>query len=273
MRYLSSMKWAGIMTVVCSFLHFSNTSQAASSVLAGWDLFQTDSGGTTFMGQAFAGVPLGNFDFGGSIGLKPVGQTDTIVQRLGGSSAPGPLPNVPIEMLALQLMSVAPFDPPGALPLATYFITLQSSHGGPASSGNIQVTFGAEGANHGTFDSLLDVYFDLRIGALNGPIVFSDHLGLFGDDSQWGHTAPPGAVQIDGVNHNLNGLNTNNDFMPFIVMESHPSGAMHTAGPAQQFPPPPIPFGFSPGMGLALCSGLVGLGHLRRKLACRRSAA
>ena len=35
----------------------------------------------------------------------------------------------------------------------------------------------------------------------------------------------------------------------------------------------PIPFGFSPGLGLSISVGLFGLGHLRRNLARHRRAA
>jgi hypothetical protein len=248
-------------------------SRAAATVLAGWDLFET-AGGTTFMGVPFVGVPLGSFDFGGSIGVKPTGTTDTIVERMGNSVGPGLTAPVPIELVALQLVSAVPFSFGLEAP-ALHYLTLQKHRSlleggpGPSSTGMITVTVGPEAPAHGTFDSFFDVYFDLRHGSLTGAIDTSGMLTMSSSGSSWGHTAPPGAI-IQDVNYLLNGTNNLNDFHPFSVMESHPSGAMHNVQPAQFIP---IPFGFSPGMGIALCSALLGVGHLRRKLAARRSEA
>jgi len=257
--------------LVCTLL--PGTSRASITINPGWDLLETLAGGaTTFLGQNFQGVPLSSYNFGGSIGMKSVGTTDTIVQRLASASVPiGPPVTVPIEMLALQLMSVNPFDPdgPGGAPLATYFVTLQSqrslSEGGPGTMtlGTIDISNTGEAATHGTFDSFFDVFFDLRAGALNGPIVNSSNLGLNSSGNGWGHNAPSGALEIEDVNYLLNGFNTDNDFWPLsAISESHPSGAMHTVQSAI-----PVPFGFSPGAGLLICSGLFGLTQLRRKLA------
>ena len=57
----------------------------ATTINAGYDLLETVAG-TTFGGVASQGVPLGSFNFGGTIGTQAVGTTDTIVHRLSATS-------------------------------------------------------------------------------------------------------------------------------------------------------------------------------------------
>ena len=193
----------------------------AVTVSPGYDLLTTQPG-TTFAGAAFQGVPLNTFDFGGSIGVKNVGSTDTIIQRL--ASANGPTPQeIAIQMLALQLVSVSPINLGAGLGL--YFITLQSARGGSASTGRMTINFTPQ-----TFDSFFDVFFDLRFEDLNGPIVQSTSLRLSSSGVPWSNLAPPGSLLIDGVNNLLNGSNNNNDFWPIgLIIETHPEGAQHVA--------------------------------------------
>ncbi len=186
-------------------LVFSGVSQADFIVAPGWDLLDTLPG-TQFMGNPFTGVDLGSFDFGAPIGVKGTGNADTIVQRLAeANTEPGPgTAGIPIELVALQLVSVNPIDPgPG---LDFYYVTLQSARGGPASTGSMAITF--NDPNGGTFDSFFNVFFDFRKGALNGPIILSNNLNLTADDVPWGRIAPPGAVTIAEVNHLLKGNGT-----------------------------------------------------------------
>src|SRR3989442_924336 len=91
------------LIVVClgllAALAAPSVSRAENKVALGWDLLETQPG-TTFGGVPFTGVPLGSFNFGGSIGVQPTGNTDTIVQRQ--SLAMGP--PIPVELVALHLM-------------------------------------------------------------------------------------------------------------------------------------------------------------------------
>lgn len=116
--------------LVCGLVLWARPA-AADMVDAVWDLLTTVPP-TTFGGAAFQGVPLGTFDFGGSIGVQPVGLTDTIVKRNAAADVPTPpgTDTVPIELVALHLQSVAPVD--FGLGLDTYFVTLQAERGGPA---------------------------------------------------------------------------------------------------------------------------------------------
>jgi len=102
------------------------------------------------------------------------------------------------------------------------------------------INFGAEAPPnlpHGTFDSFFDVFFDIRLGSLNGPIAMSSDLPLTSTDTPWNHFPPPGALEIVGVNTFLNGVNREADFWPVAkpggdpnfpeVVEFHPSGDQH----------------------------------------------
>jgi hypothetical protein len=213
----------GVVVGVLTAFTSASVSHAAFVVLPGYDLFHTEPG-TSFGGVPFTGVPLGTFNFGsGAVGTA---NTDTIVQRLGPSAAPGAVPGVappiPIEMRALQLMSVTPTN--FGLGVGFYFITLQSVRGGPASTGTLTDTFGPEGIPHGTFDSAISVFFDVRLGSLSGPIALSDNLLLTSDDVPWSHFPPPLALEIPGVNTFLNGSDRSTDFFPFGVFAEQEIG-------------------------------------------------
>lgn len=217
-------------------------SQASTIVAPGFDLFETLSG-TTFMGVPFQGVPLGTFNLGS--GPVNTGTTDTIVHRLSQASAPSTI--IPIEMVALQLRSSVAFDPDGLGPAPSdfYFVNLQSARGGPASTGTITITFGPEappGLAHGTFNSLINVAFDLREGALNGPIILSQILPLTAAGIPWNHFPPPGALTISGVNLNLTPCPAgvpNCDFFPTgPFAESEATVAIHVVQSARAVPEP-----------------------------------
>src|SRR5437867_1582659 len=183
---------AGFLTVFAS----PSRSQAGPIVAAGFDLLTTVDG-TTFDPDGpgpmvpipFMGVPLGSFNFGGSIGIKPTGATDTIVQRKAPATTPAS--TIPIELVALQLQSVNPIAG------HSLFITLQSVRGGPASTGQMTINF----VPSDTFTSFFDIFFDVRQDSLTGPIVQSgtDHIVTLGS-VPWSETPPPGTLVIHGVN-------------------------------------------------------------------------
>jgi len=206
---------------------------SAGMITDGYDLLETTTP-TTFLGQNFQGVPLGTYDFGGTIGVKNVGMTDTIVHRTATDANTLVPATIPVQMLSLQLQSTTPFDPGAGTDF--YYVTLQSNRSGgeggpgPATVGNLSNVIESNPPFGGTNDSFFDVFFDFRKGALNGPIVFSDELQLTATNNPWTHLPPPGTLLIDGVNHNLNGTDGSTDFFT-AGTESHPSGAQHSFMP------------------------------------------
>jgi PEP-CTERM motif len=221
MKLRGSM-WIARVAAVSAMLTVG-VANAGPVVNTGFELYETLSG-TTFGGVAFQGVPIGTFNFGGTIGVKAVGGTDTIVQRL----APATGAAIPTRLLDLQLMSTAPTN--FGLGVGFYFMTLQSARGGPDSTGAMTIGFGPEappGSPHGTFDSFFDVFFDIRLGSLSGPIALSDTLRGTSAGVPWNHFPPIGALEIAGVNESLNGTNSNADSFPIGPFQNvFPTGAV-----------------------------------------------
>ncbi|HSL83764.1 MAG TPA: hypothetical protein VLF66_13395 [Thermoanaerobaculia bacterium] len=169
----------------------------------------------------FDGLPLEQFDFGGTVGVQDTGTADTIVERLqvaDSGGAPG-TDTFQIQLVALRLVSSDG---------SNLFITLQSDRDpgagdpapGPASTGSMDVTFTT--STEGTFDSTLDVWFDVRRGAPDAPILASDVKTLTSTGVAWGRTAPAGAVTLPGVNFQLDGGTTGQDFWPAALTEASP---------------------------------------------------
>ncbi len=232
--------WAALAATLMS----PAPSRADFDVAPGWDLFTTDAAGTTFPGLGnLMGVPLGTFDFdntfGRGIGVQNTGTADTIIERTDAAtgSGVGSTGTSGLIMNALQLETVAPVNFMG-LGLDNYFVTLQSAHGGPASTGSIAITFLT--GTSGTFSSNIDVFFDIHKGSLNGAIVASSDLVLSSANVPWGITPPPGAITIDGVNQFLSGTtgDRSQDFWTGQFTEMHPTGAQHEVTPADMVPEP-----------------------------------
>lgn len=221
-------------------LTFAISATAANiSVVAGSDYLATLPG-TTFGGVPFDGVPVGP------------GNTDTIVQRMNDADVTGGSAAISIQMMALQLASAVPVD--FGLGLDTYYITLQSARGGPATTGRMTINFDGTDDHlpntpEGTFSSFFDVFFDVRKGSLNGPIALSDDLTLTNQGAFWDADPAPGQVIVPGLVGDLTAnLHTNKiqntdiyqmDFFPIGTFEeTHPTGAVHVVTGASNTPEP-----------------------------------
>ena len=188
---------------------------AQATVHSGWDLLVTVPSETEFMGQNWEGVPIGLTTLPG-VGTVDVGIADTIMHRPADATGiPGGLPAfVPLEIVALQLKSLNPFDPDGggSAPLGTYYLTLS----GAASVGVVAIGFDLPPSSGGTFDNGFLVPWKMTLGAPNGPVVAQGIEGLQLDGiGYWGRekVSPTGGVPlIPGVNYLLNGTDTSEDF-------------------------------------------------------------
>src|SRR5258705_6775419 len=138
---------------------------------AGVDLFTTPPGGSTF--DSFGGAPIpagffgpGSLPFGGTIPFQgaplggPFGPTDTIVQRMAPASLPGPgsSATVPIEIVALSLVSATPItvNYSGGPPPEQWNVRACLSDSVPQPTGPMTITAGCAGEG-GTFTSSLPV--------------------------------------------------------------------------------------------------------------------
>jgi len=200
---------AGALVLASLPFTASAGSAAPCGIGQGWDLFRTGTGtyynpvadvlgdelSTPLTRVSFKGIPVGHHAFG-AVGDLVTGPTDTIVQRAAPLPGPG---TVGIELVALQLQADG-LPELGLRGDAPVYVTLQSQRGlglldpapGPASSGALTVAFTACGA--GTIHADFTVNFDVRVGALNGPIVVSRSLALH-TDSEWGSTPPPEEIE------------------------------------------------------------------------------
>jgi hypothetical protein len=258
---------------LCATTHTANAQSGPDSISIGTDYFQTQAGtwfnfGTPFGVVDFKGVPIGP------------GNTDTIVQRQKGSALTpgGAAVTVNTQLTNLSLESTAPLT----LGTDSYnaFVTLD-----PANlandTGTLQVSLNAAGTG-GTFDSTLNVYFDVtfqQVGGPPSPIPTIDGYQQLTSASptDWSTTPPAsGAWLVSGTddgfsddqNANIHtGLDPGElDFWPGVdpsngqvvpIAETHPF-ISHIVDPT----PTPEP---GPGSLLLLATGFLGLGILGRK--------
>ncbi len=153
----------------------------------------------------FKTLPGTSFDFGPGIGLvnftgNPVGPgtTDTIVQRQADATIGGSA--IPIQIVALSLMSTAPVNVGGSF--FDVFVTLD-----PAKLAKDTGAMTIHGSlAGGTFDSMLNVFFDAHFAPVGGGTGFFDvfnNASLSQTGGLWGPTPPPGAVIVPGLDCDL----------------------------------------------------------------------
>jgi hypothetical protein len=236
------------------------TPSRADTVSSGYDLFTTVAAGTFYDAPGLdlgnlQGVPLNTYNFGAPYGLQNVGSTDTIIQRLApGTTLPGTF-NLQVD--ALQLETVAPISLFGG---QYAFVTLDPSE---VSSGTMSINAGTPG----TFTSTLNVYFDVYVGssfvaALTTTPVATGQEETFTSSGTWSSNAPPGALLIPGVNYELDGSDTSEDFWPAAAVVETSPDANHEVDPT-------VPDATSTLALVLMPLGLVALAAARGKVARR----
>lgn len=222
-----------------------------STVLAGADMFVSPSGGTT---ADFAPTPLpagffgpgsdpftGIITLGGSplVGVGLAGGTDTIVKRPFNTSLPGcpGAGGVPIEIVALSLVSVAPIPVSfnGGTSTSIYGANAWLTNLQPQQQGNMQIR--RDSLSGGTFDTFLPVqprFTFTKISGVNGlptlgldpaPTIFLQALNepWSHDDGGLGVPLMPGGL----VDHDGNPGTPN---VPFPPMSNYLPGIVKAGG-------------------------------------------
>lgn len=277
-----SFRPAALLAAVGLIALCTPASADADTVLAGWDLFQSEAG-TSFDGVAFTGVPIGtSYTFpatnpeGNPINPRNpnLGPTDTIIERLDNvTAAPGGSGTTRLVFDDLQLVTTAPVAAgtfgPGSL-AGNYYITLNPT---VASTGTMTINFANPTPGPppppqpigGTFSSTLTVNYELHYGALNGTVVTTGSAVLTSSGTvEWSHYPLPNQVQITNVNAFLNTTDHANDFFLVGPLTEKEAGALHVVVEAGTIPEPS-----------SIVSGAIGLifgGILIRRLSRKRAA-
>jgi hypothetical protein len=105
-------------------------------------------------------------------------------------------------MTQLELVSAVQAN--FGLGVGFYYITLQSARSGPATTGDMTITLASPDDNtssnpEGTFSSFFDVFFDVRLGAANGPIAQSGDLILTNSGALWDANPTPADLLVPGL--------------------------------------------------------------------------
>jgi kumamolisin len=201
---------------VCTSGTCTGTAVSCASIQPTLDLFTTPAGAGTHADFSSNPIPADFFDpgsapFGGDIRLQgapinpfgPLGPTDTIVQRLAPASlvGPGASATVPIEMVALSLVSSQPITVSyagGGTEQWSVKVCLSSSM--PQPQGSMAITNGTCVNEGGTFSSHLPVQPRLifhRLSDAAERVLDTGALGmppeLFSTlDGHWVSAADPG---------------------------------------------------------------------------------
>jgi hypothetical protein len=218
-------RWLAVHAAIAGMALLAPASVSAQDVPAGFDLWVTPPGQAE---HDFSTSPIpadffypGSDPFAGFVLLGGFGGlcggADTIVERLGDANLPT-IPSqdtIPIEIIELQLQSIAPIDVTGINPIEQWVLDVTLPPG-PQPPGTM--TIDQLDAGGGTYDSILPVCPLFIFNRISGPpasVQFDLCLAAF----------PPVQVQTSGASwtHNVqlpllcgppNVPRSSNDFLP-----------------------------------------------------------
>ena len=230
----------GCVSLLAFVLGVGGRPAFANPIQPGFDLFQTVSPGTS---AVLPSIGLVNFR---GVPLDPsLGNTDTIVQRTGSLPSGGTGP-IPIELVALELMSTSPVNIGGSF----FDLFAVINKGGlipglpqpdvlPPSTGTLTILSHNDVTGTGTFSSFFDVFVDIELTPVGGnprtpgSIVASMPSGNEGPlqaTGSWSHTPPPNYP-------NNPGFPAGGFFPVGLILETSPT-ATHPVRPATTVPEP-----------------------------------
>ena len=215
-------------------------------IKAGDDYYETQNPGTS---QNFAGDPIpanffdpGSQPFTGTVQLdgNPIGPpgtmgtTDTIVRRLNRVDLLPPLPvtqMVPIELVALNLVSVAPITVTytGGVPPPETWNVSAVLNPGQTSQGQLSIT--QDNAAGGTFDTALTVhprFIFTRVSDLATRTLDQSPFSYLESNSPWRFNCPSTDVLIGPLSTNFC-ASVNDTARVLSVLQSPLRAAVHLA--------------------------------------------
>lgn len=230
-----------MVLAVCLGTVLSMTSQSLANVNAGLDYFHTINGTS--------------FDFGGDIGIvefkgEPLDppnlhNTDTIVERLQDAELPhlGSSDTIPIEMVALSLVSIEPVKIDGLEPFFDIFIVLDLGSDLLPDTGDETPSLGEMTIRHennwpddgmntaeGTFSSLFSLFLDalfVPVGQTEPAFTQDiDNLPLGSEGAMWTHSHDA-VPSLPGASNFF--LAAIPNFPLGLIVEEHPGVGVHTA--------------------------------------------
>ena len=228
--------FTAIITAAGLATAFPAASQGQETVGIGYELLQTVAG-TNFSfpcpeGEpqrvSLKGLPLGSYDFGGA-GTHDLDQTDTILRRREEAVADaGGSATIDIEIVALSLTSLEPIELCGG-PEEEIFVTLNEELTGALADRGRRtlhfdpMTFETAGAEPGGPDPRLHYWIDVS-GSESGYIASFEKRFVITNAPRWSREGPPQALEIDGVNHLLDGVGEATDFFAIDTVVEDDAG-------------------------------------------------
>lgn len=205
----------------------------------GWTLFETLSGTQVNLPEvgltSFQGVPFESFnfrgghlsDFGRGIEQASTSRVDSIAKRLlpAVTQEVGSTVTIPVELVGLQLRSENPVG--GPFGDQHVFITLQSARGGPQTLGVMAIQFVNE--TGGTFNTVFQVYFDLRVGRIDSQPMSQAVKSFVGHATSWQRVPPANSLLISKVNSDLSVSEPAGTFFPVEILVESTSADRHLA--------------------------------------------
>jgi hypothetical protein len=179
----------------------------ATPIGPGFDLFETPPG-RTYVDLSSFGIGIVQLQgnrapvsalFPAPLNNPAINDTDTIVQRLAGINPLPPSGTIPVELVALSLVSVAPVNIGGNFYDLSVLGGSLLTPSDPSPLGSMTVNH--EFANGGTFTASLPVHATLTFTQVGNPLntfnqPFSDTF-LTTPPGVWSHTPRPDDAHVD----------------------------------------------------------------------------
>jgi hypothetical protein len=224
----------------------ASAAKGGTRIPAGFDLFETDPEQTIFSFSGQTAIPpdffapgsqqfQGDVHFGGQPILqfqgKDTGDADTVIQRAAGSiPAGGTSQPIPIELVQLSLVAIAPIDVVVGNSTQRWDVSVAVSPSRP-SKGDISVF--QPGGSGGTFDSQLTVYPQFTFTRLSDGATKAFDVGALPDGQRptitlttigtaWRDGCVNPALAIPGLNDHFCAGQSANGVKHLTLQQSNP---------------------------------------------------